>query len=225
MSSMPMNYTTFPGGAEDPLALLPRTPVREYRKGEVIYQPQDRGETLYLVIDGRVKINRWPDSASEVILAFLHKDEFFGEVGFLEGEPYGEQAVALEKTTLMQWPIPDLKRLMTRTPMLGAALLRVLAQKLDYGRDRIESFCLDPIHRRLVRTLLHLAKQSGRQQTDDQFLQLPPTTHEQLARYVGTSREIITQSMNEFRRRRLLKYSRRNMELDVPALEKYLEQG
>ena len=155
MSSMATNVTTFSLGPEDPLALLPRTPVREFKKNDVIYDPDDHSETLYLVIDGRVKISRLAEGGREVVLDFYHKDYFFGETGFLGSDHQGEQAIALDKTAVMLWTVPELKRLMIRTPALGPALLRVLSQKLVDANNRIESFCLDPINRRLVKTLLH----------------------------------------------------------------------
>lgn len=224
MSSTATNLTMFSLGSEDPLALLPRTPVREFKKNEVIYDPQDHGETLYLIIEGRVKVSRLAEGGKEVVLDFYHKDDFFGEMGFRGPDHQGEQAVALEKTSLMLWTVPELKRLMMRTPALGPALLRVLSQKLVDANNRIESFCLDPINRRLVKTLLHLADRFG-QAAEDNLVHLLPITHEQLARYVGTSREIVTQYMNQFRRDRLLRYSRRGVDLDEAALKRYLAGG
>jgi CRP/FNR family cyclic AMP-dependent transcriptional regulator len=221
MLSTATNITTFSPGTEDPLALLPRTPVREYKKNEVIYDPGDRDDALYLVIDGRVKVSRLAEGGREVVLDFYHKDDFFGETGFLGNSHHGEQATSLDKTSVMVWTIPELKRLMMRTPALGPSLLRVMAQKLMDTNDRIESFCLDPINRRLVKVLLHLADRFG-EPGEEQMLHLLPTTHEQLARYVGTSREIVTQYMNQFRRDRLLRYSRRGVDLDVSALRHYL---
>lgn len=218
------NLTTFSLGAEDPLALLPRTPIREYKKSEVIYDAQDRGEALYLVIDGRVKVSRLTEGGKEVILDFYHKDDFFGDTSFLNRNHQGERATALDKTSLMLWTIVELKRLMMRTPALGPALLRVLAQKLADANLRIESFAVDPINRRLAEALLHLAERFG-QPAEDQWVHLLPITHEQLARYVGTSREIVTQYMNQFRRERLLRYSRRGVDLDAAALQKYLAHG
>jgi CRP/FNR family cyclic AMP-dependent transcriptional regulator len=222
MTSTAMNFVTYPTGVEDPLTLLPRTPIRECAKNEVIYGPDDRAEVLYLLIDGRVKVSRMAGSDQEVILEFCHKDDFFGETGFLADGRYGEQATALEKTTLMSWTIGDLKRLIARTPALGSALLQVTVEKLEHERRRIESFCLDPIHRRLAKTLLDLARRGG-QVAGEQLIHLMPTTHEQLARYVGTSREIVTQHLNQFRREHLLRYSRQGLDVDPAALGRYLE--
>jgi CRP/FNR family transcriptional regulator len=219
--STAMNFITYPVGTDDPLALLPRTPIREYAKNEVIYGPDDRAEFLYLVIQGRVKLGRLPEPDQEVILDFCHKDDFFGETGFLGDGSYGEQATAMEKTSVMSWSITELRRLMIRTPSLAPALLRVAVEKLEHERRRIESFCLDPIHRRLAKTLLDLARRGGFPAAD-QMIHLMPTTHEQLARYVGTSREIITQHLNQFRRENLLRYSRQGLDVDPGALERYL---
>ena len=124
----------------------------------------------------------------------------------------------------MAWSVADLRRLMGRTPTLGPALLRVVARKLADANERVESFCLDPINRRLVKALLRLGARSG-QVSDTPLLHVPPVTHEQLARYVGTSREIVTQYMNQFRRDQLLKYSRRGLELDLEALRQYLAKA
>ena len=221
MSSTAMNFVPYSAGADDPLALLPRTPIREYARGEVIYRPEDRAETLFLVIDGRVKISRVASQDLEVILEFCHKDDFFGETGFLTEGRYGEQATAMEKTTVMSWPVAELKRMAGRTPALGPALVRVAVEKLEQARTRLESFCLDPIQRRLAKTLLDLAKRGG-QTGGDQLIHIMPTTHEQLAHYVGTSREIVTQHLNQFRRENLVRYSRQGIDIDMAAMERYL---
>ena len=222
MSSM-LNVTSFSVGPEDPLSLLPRTTIQEYRKNDVVYNAEDRGESLYLIIDGRVKVSRLADGGREVILGFYQKDDFFGETRFLGGDRPGEQATAVDPTSVMVWSMAELRRLMQRNPALGSALLRVLAQKLSEANTRIEGFCLDPIPRRLASALLSYAERFG-QPTPDQRVHLLPITHEQLARYIGTSREIITQYMNQFRRENLLKYSRRGVDVDPEAMKKYLEK-
>ena len=88
MSSTASNLFSYPSGTDDPLELLPHTPVREYKKNEVIHDAEDRPEYLYLVVDGRIKASRQPEGR-EVILDFYHKDDFFGEAAFLGAERYG----------------------------------------------------------------------------------------------------------------------------------------
>jgi len=53
-------------------------------------------------------------------------------------------------------------------------------------------------------------------------VRMAPFTHELLAQYVGTSREIVTYYMNQFRRRGYLRYSRKGITLYRDALNSWL---
>jgi CRP-like cAMP-binding protein len=121
----------------------------------------------------------------------------------------------------MLWTVAELKIAMVRKPMLGPALWQMVAQKLVNANNRIASLCLEPVNRRLANTLLHLADRFGKP-TEDNLVHLLPITHNALAYYVGTSREVVSYYMNQFRRARRLGYSRRGIYLDVGALKRYL---
>ena len=71
-------------------------------------------------------------------------------------------------------------------------------------------FSADKIHRRLVRLLIRFSERFGTTE-DDGSVQMGPFTHELLAQYVGTSREIVTHYMNQFRRQGYLRYSRKGI--------------
>ena len=59
---------------------------------------------------------------------------------------------------------------------------------------------------------------------DDGSVQMIPFTHELLSQYVGTSREIVTHYMNQFRRQGYLRYSRKGIMLYRDALREWLKQ-
>jgi CRP-like cAMP-binding protein len=52
-----------------------------------------------------------------------------------------------------------------------------------------------------------------------------PVTHELFSQYVGTSREIVTHYMNQFRKQGLLQYSRKGMVVDRQRLQQWLHQN
>ena len=110
---------------------------------------------------------------------------------------------------------------MLRTPELGPSLLRVLATKLFDADSRIESLAIDQISQRLVRALLRLGDRFG-ETNGGSKVRLMPITHELLAKYVGTSREIVTQHMSQLRRKGVLDYSRAGIEFEPAELKKAL---
>ena len=208
---------------EDPLVHLPCGRISEYRKNETVYSQDERPQNLCLVIDGRVKVSRLTPEGRQVVVDIYQPDEFFGEAAFVGGSHPAEVAVALEPLKVMSWGVEEIEDIVTRRPKLGIALLQLLVQRtLDLG-TRIESFSVDTIPRRLARSLLRLSDRLG-QQVDDGTIRMIPLTHEFLAQYVGTSREIITHHMNEFRRQGYLRYSRKGILVDRPAWQQWLNQ-
>lgn len=209
---------------EDPLAHLPCSTILEYRKGQTIYSHDQPSASIYLVIDGKVKVCRLTDDGRQVVVDIYQPDEFFGESAFVGVAHCTELAVALENTKLMTWTIGEIEDIVTRRPRLAIALLQLLVQRsMDFG-SRIESFSVDNIARRLARALIRFSERLGHQ-ADDGSVQMIPFTHELLSQYVGTSREIVTHYMNQFRRQGYLRYSRKGILLHRDALKDWLKQA
>jgi CRP/FNR family transcriptional regulator, cyclic AMP receptor protein len=208
---------------EDPLAYLPCSTIVEYKKGQMIYNQDQPSTSIYLVIDGKVKVCRLADDGHQVVVDIYQTDEFFGESAFLNLPHRAEQATALENTKLMTWTANEIEDIIMRRPRLAVALLQILVKRtIDFGH-RIESFSVDNIARRLARTLIRFSERLG-QSEDDGSIRMVPFTHELLSQYVGTSREIVTHYMNQFRRQGYLRYSRKGIILYADAMKEWLRQ-
>ena len=210
-----------PKQLEDPLSHLPCSIIVEYRKGDAIYNQQMPPSNLHLVIDGKVKVCRLAPDGRQVVVDIYQPDEFFGESAFVGEAHHSEIAVAIEDTRVMSWTITEIEDIAARRPKLAIALVQLLVQRsMEFG-SRIESFSVDNIARRLARALLRFSDRLG-QPSASGGVQMIPFTHELLSQYVGTSREIVTQYMNQFRRQGFLRYSRRGILLDRDALNNWL---
>ncbi len=208
---------------EDPLAYLPCSTIVEYSRGQLIYGRQQLSNSIYLVIDGKVKVSRTADDGRQVVVDIYQPDEFFGESSFV-GERYRvEEATALDSTKVMTWTTAEIEDLVVRRPRLGVALVQLLVRRsIEFGA-RIESFSIDTIGRRLVRSLIRFSERLGHESADG-FIDMMPFTHELLSQYVGTSREIVTHYMNQLRRDGYLRYSRKGIALNRPALREWLKR-
>ena len=200
---------------EDLLAYLPRRKGIEYEKNQVVYHSDQLSTDIYLVVNGKVKVSRMRDTGQQVVVDIYQRDELFGESAFLD-LPRSEQARALEKTTLMNWTVAEIEEIVMQRPRLGIAMLQVLARRaIDFGH-RIESLSMETTARRLARSLIRLSERLGTPH-DDGSVRMIPFTHELLSEYVGTSREVVTVHMNQFRRQGYLQYSRKGIMLHAHA--------
>jgi len=206
---------------EDPLAHLPCSGIVEHKKGQLIYRQDQPSTSIYLVIDGRVKVARLAEDGRQTIVDIYRTDDFFGESALLGLPRMPEQASALEDTKLMAWTAADIGNISQTRPRLAIALLQIVVQRsLEYGH-RIESFSMDNIGRRLARTLIRFSHRLGSAEPDGSY-RMAPFTHELLSQYVGTSREIVTHYMNLFRRQGYLRYSRKGIILFRDAFDECL---
>jgi len=208
---------------EDPLAHLPCSSIVEYKKGQVIYNQDQPSTNIHLIIEGKVKVSRLADDGHQVVVDIYQPDEFFGESAFLNLPHRCEQATALENTKLMTWTTTEIEDIVMRRPKLAVALLQILVQRTIEFTHRIESFSVDNIARRLARSLIRFSERLGTA-AEDGSVRMVPFTHELLSQYVGTSREIVTHYMNQFRRQGYLKYSRKEVVLYRDAFKEYLRQ-
>jgi len=194
-----------------------------FRKGQTIYNQDQPSTSIYLVIDGKVKVSRLADDGHQVVVDIYQPDEFFGESGFLNLAHRSEQATALETTKLMAWSAAEIEEIVMKRPRLAVALLQILVQRMIDFTKRIESFSVDNISQRLARSLIRFSERLGSPE-EDGSVRMVPFTHELLSQYVGTSREIVTHYMNQFRRQGYLKYSRKGIFLYRDAMREWLRQ-
>jgi len=223
MASSPTAYAPHKS-LEDPLAHLPCSTIVEYRKGQTIYNQDQPSTSLYLVIDGKVKVVRLADDGHQVVVDIYQPDEFFGESAFLSLPHRCEQATVLEDAKLMAWGTQEIEDIIMKRPRLAVALLQIQVQRTLDMTQRIESFSADNIARRLARSLIRFSERLGTVETDGS-VRMSAFTHELLSQYVGTSREIVTHYMNQFRRMGYLQYSRRGIVMYRDAMQQWLQQN
>ena len=182
---------------EDLLAYLPYSTIVEYTTGQIVYNPERPPTGLYLVIDGKIKVSRLADNGDQVVVDIYKADEFFGESSLLNAGDHAEQATALDKAKVMTWTAAELENMILKRPRLGLAILQMLVQRAMGFSQRIETFSLDNIECRLARSLIRFSERLGVSE-DDGAVRMVPLTHQLLAEYVGTSREVISHYMRQF---------------------------
>jgi len=206
---------------EDVVGLFPNPTILEYRKSRIIYGPDQPSANIYMISWGKVKLSQIAEGGREIVLEIIRPHELFGESALLKPARRSEQATALETSELLMWPSAAVEELLTKQPRFGVVLLRLFARRAADLAHRIESFSFDTIEQRLARSLIRFSERFGTLDQDGSA-RMMPLTHELLSRHVGTSRELVTLYMNQFRKRGYLRYSRREIVLNRDALAAHI---
>jgi CRP/FNR family transcriptional regulator len=203
---------------EDPLAYLPRSTIKKYWKGEVIYSESQPLTHLYLVLSGSVMVSRSTTRETYIVIDMYQPDEFFGESALLGSPCCSEQARAGQDSRVMLWTRDYVEQIISRQPRLALALIQVMVQRTTGFVRRIESLCTENVQQRLVRLLLQLAHRTGTLERGG-WIRLQPMTHELISSHLGTTREVVSVTMNRLKRLGYLRYSRAAIIVDSKNLE------
>jgi CRP/FNR family transcriptional regulator, cyclic AMP receptor protein len=211
------------GVYEDPLTHLPHKSVQEFARGQQIYSPANPAACLYLVILGRVKVSTAERDGNETVARIVGKEGLFGEASLIGAHAHNETATALDNVTLMGWTRTEIEAQIERDPRLGVALAQYLIRECLELQDRMESMVVHRTPERVMLALLQLASNS-QTLTPDGFSRVASLTHQTIAEFVGTSREIVTFQLNRLRKLGLIRYSRKFMDIDVARMREILRK-
>jgi CRP-like cAMP-binding protein len=198
------------------------TAERRFSRNEVIYFMGDQADEIFLINRGRVKITRVSLSGKEKIIDIYETGNFFGELCLCENSQRTEQAAALDDVIVLSFKVNKLVEVISRDPKAALELLMLFCQRLSEAQAQIETLAFDNIPRRLAKELLKMSRDGEKVPNGIRIRQF--LTHEELSQLVGTSREIITAVMNQFRRQGLVVYTRKSLVVNQTKAERYLQE-
>ena len=193
-----------------------------YWRGMSVYKMEDSATSLYLLLKGRVKVIRTSIEGQQKILSLRYPGDLFGELALAGGDADGrrsDEAVALDTTRVAVIRLADFLQATQRDPAILHSTMQYLATRLSESNRQIESLVFDNNHRRLARILLELSKDALR--GGEISIRL---THEELAELIGSTREVVTGMMIEFRQQKLIDYKRGDIRPNIPRLKQFLAE-
>ncbi|MCL2179235.1 MAG: mechanosensitive ion channel family protein [Proteobacteria bacterium] len=98
---------------------------RRFGTGEEIISAGEEGHTFYLVVSGRVSVR----VDNRIELAQLSKNQYFGEMSLLTGEPRTATVIALEDSVLLEFGRECFAQHFANNPQLTESLSKLLAAR------------------------------------------------------------------------------------------------
>jgi CRP/FNR family transcriptional regulator, cyclic AMP receptor protein len=187
---------------------------RSYKKGAVIFAQGERGDALFGVVAGRVRISASGAGGQEVFLNIMEPGDTFGEIAVMDGRPRTAAATALDHATVIIVKRFDFLQLLEREPQLAIHLLKLLCERLRWTSELVEESAFLTGPARLAKRLLILASLHGRA-TGIGRLELRISQAE-LARFLGISRQIVNHHLSEWRRHEWVELGRSQIVIRNP---------
>jgi CRP/FNR family cyclic AMP-dependent transcriptional regulator len=165
--------------------------VRSYPRNTVLINEGDEGDSLFIVLSGRVKVYASNDAGREVVIDFHGPGEYLGEMS-LDGAPRSASVVTVEPSTCAVVSRAQFREFILAHPDFALHLIGKLIQRARLATENMKSLALSDVYGRLVRLLNSLAVEEGDRRVVPEKL-----TQQDIAERVGSSRDMISRLLKD----------------------------
>src|ERR1700742_1878819 len=133
-------------------------------RGERLFDEGDGGDSLYVVLDGKMKLTRAAADGRENLLSVIGPGEMFGELSLFDPRPRTSSASAVTDAVLASLKHEALMPWLRDRPEVSLHMLRALAQRLRRANDVMADLVFTDVPGRVAKNLLDLADRFGTQE-------------------------------------------------------------
>lgn len=188
-------------------------------RGQTLARQGEPARHFYLLEAGFLKLLQLTADGTELIVRFIVPGDPFGGVVAIGDAPYPVTAVAVQPSVALSWARDTVGELLVETPQVRVNIMRELAMHMTAALTRVRELTTASVDQRLAHTILRLAEQCGRPDTDGVLI-AQPLTRQEIADLTGTTLYTASRTLAkwealgvvETRRRMLLVRSARQLE-------------
>ncbi len=190
---------------------------RHYKKDDYIFHIGDNASTLYIVLEGQVKVVSLNASGKESILTIAGPRDFIGVAFLNENEVYRANAVARNEVLICPVMRDQFLELSVRVPAFVVNYSKLLTNQLFECRSKFR-LTSAPIKARVAQVLLEQAQMYGSLYKSDCIKLSTQLTHDELAAMVSATRSSVSLAIGELRREKAIEGTRGHYTLYLSQL-------
>ena len=183
---------------------------RKYPAKSTVVCAGDSSDTLFYIIDGSVSVLLEDDEGKEMVVTYLNKGDFFGEMGLFDPEDI-RSAMIRTKTAceIAEISYEKFLALSKAEPHYIFELSKQMAKRLRDTTQKVGDLAFLDVTGRVARTLLDLCKQPDAM-THPDGMQIK-ITRQEIGRIVGCSREMAGRVLKTLEEQGLVSVSGKTM--------------
>lgn len=184
--------------------------MRQFKRGEPVYLPDQIADGVILVAQGRVKICHATPEGKQSILGFIDAGEIFGELALLGGERRDEYVETTEKSTLVLIPKVAVQQIINKYPDLVIGVTKIIGIRRQRIQRRLRNLLFRSNRERVIHLLLELSEKYAEPTPEGLLLNIR-LSHQEMACIIGSTRETVTVVLGQLQKEDFLRIARRKI--------------
>jgi CRP/FNR family cyclic AMP-dependent transcriptional regulator len=165
--------------------------IRTFPRNTVLINEGDVGDSLFVVLSGRVKVFASNEAGREFVIDFHGPGEYVGEMS-LDGAHRSASVITVEPTACAVVNRAHFREFILAHPDFALHLIERLIHRVRVTTGNLKSLALSDVYGRLVRLLNALAQPVDGKQVVPEKL-----TQQDIADRIGASRDMIGKLMKD----------------------------
>ncbi len=172
-------------------ALASSVVARRFPKNTVLINEGDQGDSMFIVLSGRLKVYSSNAAGKEIVIAFHGAGECVGELA-LDGSPRSASVATTEPTICAIISRAHFNEFLHEHPDFALHLIDKLIERVRRTTESVKCLALSGVYGRLLHLLGELAVDvDGRRVVRERL------SYQDIANRVGSSRDMIRRVMKE----------------------------
>lgn len=191
---------------------------RHHSVGSVLFHEGSRADRVLAITNGLVKLSRFSSRGREIVLALRGQGELLGEMSTIEGSLRSATATTLSRTTVLSISSKEFRSYLLSHGDVAVIVLEIVAARLRENDDRRVDDADHDALGRVARALAGLADSFGKSTPGGTVVE-QLMSQDELAGFVGASRESVSKALRQLRSAGLISVQRRGATVvDLDAL-------
>jgi CRP-like cAMP-binding protein len=120
-------------------ALIQAMERQSYSQGAVLFEKGSRGDSVYIILSGRVRIYTQDDQGTELTIRHYGSTQMFGEFSMLDQQPRSASAAAAETLDVLVLNRQNFLAFLQERPLVGLAMMRNLVERVRYTTTYLQN--------------------------------------------------------------------------------------
>lgn len=180
-----------------------------------IYGEHEKPTAIFVIASGRARVVRSDGENRTLTVAYRGAREVVGETALLGGDTYKDAVTATDHGEAIRVPISYVRDLLQR-PGFSTEMVKLMLERRLQAERRIESLLSRTVESRVAEFLMDAAERHGIPESRGTLIGVK-YTHQEIADYVGSTRETVTLTLGDLRRRDLILFDHRRVVVVDPA--------
>ena len=192
--------------------------IHRVAKGRLLVTQGDPATSVALISLGRVRLTRSMSDGKALSLGYRGAGDVVGEVALGGVTSHRDSAIATEDVEALLVPVAVFKGLLSTDPAFSAAVVAMMVERHNDTEERLASLLFRNVEARLAEFLIKATTRWGIPDPRGVLI-AAPFTHQEMASMIGSTRETVTLTLGDLRRKGIIEIDRRRIVvLDREAL-------